>query len=161
VKHAAAERIATVNSPDYAATAERDGGWWIVQVQVPDLRRTLTTQVRRLDQARPMAADLIATVTGESVAESAVSVVPVLDGPLRDKVARARAARAELERVQEIAFESTRSAARDLTAAGISNRDAGLLLGITHQRVQQLCSQATTGVRRAIGSSRKVIPSGS
>lgn len=104
-----------------------------------------------------MAADLISTVTGEPVNESAVSVVPVLEGSLRDKVARARADRAELERIQAIAFESTRSAACDLTAAGISNRDAGLLLGITHQRVQQLCAQAANGVRRAVGSSRRAI----
>jgi hypothetical protein len=151
VKHA------DLNSTGYAATAERDGSWWIVQVRVPDLDRTLTTQVRRLDQARPMAADLISTVTGEPVNESAVSVVPVLEGSLRDKVARARADRAELERIQAIAFESTRSAACDLTAAGISNRDAGLLLGITHQRVQQLCAQAANGVRRAVGSSRRAI----
>jgi hypothetical protein len=145
---------------NYAATAERDGGWWIVQVRVPELQRTLTTQVRRLDQARPMAADLVATVTGASVDDSAVSVVPVLEAPLRDKVAGAREARAELERIQAIAFESTRAAARSLTAAGISNRDAGLLLGITHQRVQQLCSEVARGAKRVIGASGKTAISG-
>lgn len=107
-----------------------------------------------------MAADLVATVTGASVDDSAVSVVPVLEAPLRDKVAGAREARAELERIQAIAFESTRAAARSLTAAGISNRDAGLLLGITHQRVQQLCSEVARGAKRVIGASGKTAISG-
>jgi transposase-like protein len=47
-------------------------------------------------------------------------------------------ARMEAEQAGTTAQESTVSAVRQLTDMGLSRRDAADLLGISHQRVQQL-----------------------
>jgi len=54
---------------------------------------------------------------------------------LTDQVTRARSA---AERAGAKAQEHTVHAARALTELGLSRRDAGVLLGLSHQRVQQL-----------------------
>jgi predicted RNase H-like HicB family nuclease len=57
---------------------------------------------------------------------------------LRKPVAAAKRARIRADLTEERAREATTAAAHELTAAGYSRRDAGTLLGISHQRVQQL-----------------------
>ena len=47
-------------------------------------------------------------------------------------------ARSKAEQAGDNAKETTQEAARRLTAMGLSRRDAADLLGISHQRVQQL-----------------------
>jgi predicted RNase H-like HicB family nuclease len=51
---------------------------------------------------------------------------------------RAQQARAEADRAGTNAQEQTAKAVRALTQQGLSRRDAAELLGISHQRVQQL-----------------------
>jgi transposase-like protein len=51
---------------------------------------------------------------------------------------RVSQARSKAEQAGEGAREATQEAARRLTAMGLSRRDAADLLGISHQRVQQL-----------------------
>jgi DNA-binding transcriptional regulator YiaG len=62
-----------------------------------------------------------------------------LPGRARKIVARATAARSKLDVVQAEARESTVVAVRELRKRlGLSSRDIAGLLGISHQRVQQL-----------------------
>jgi predicted RNase H-like HicB family nuclease len=51
---------------------------------------------------------------------------------------RAQKARADAERAGAKAQEQVAGAARELTDLGLSRRDAAELLGLSHQRVQQL-----------------------
>lgn len=57
---------------------------------------------------------------------------------LAELARRAQQARAEAERAGSKAQEQAARAAKALTERGLSRRDAAELLGISHQRVQQL-----------------------
>ena len=57
---------------------------------------------------------------------------------LADVARRAQQARADAERAGSKAQEQAARAAKALTDRGLSRRDAAELLGISHQRVQQL-----------------------
>jgi predicted RNase H-like HicB family nuclease len=57
---------------------------------------------------------------------------------LRGSIARAQRARERADEALDRARAAMETAARELTAAGYSRRDAATLLGISHQRVQQL-----------------------
>jgi predicted membrane GTPase involved in stress response len=127
----------------YTATAQRDGTWWAVSIYVPELDRILHTQVRRLDQAEEMVADLIATVTGveESSYLGRIDIEPVLNEKVRQEINFARQLRNELEERLTRVTAANQAAARDLAAMELSQRDIGVILGLTHQRVSQLLSE--------------------
>ena len=55
-------------------------------------------------------------------------------------VRKAKAARARAARDQQEAAEATQQATQCLAALGLSARDAGDVLGISHQRAQQILS---------------------
>lgn len=63
-----------------------------------------------------------------------------LPSGLLDVVRRARRARDRAEAQRQIAQAELRAAVSRLARAGLSRRDAGALLGISRQRVQQLKS---------------------
>jgi hypothetical protein len=58
--------------------------------------------------------------------------------PMREIVEEATAARSTAARAQETAARLTRQAARQLVEEGLTVRDAGVLLGVSHQRIAQL-----------------------
>ena len=122
----------------YTATARRDGGWWVLIVELDEPDRTLGTQVRRLDQAQPMVIDLLASFFDLPKEEFAIRVVPVLDDDTCTEVRTARSLKSEAERIGKEAGEATRKAAQHLQAQGLTVRDIAGLLGITHQRVSQI-----------------------
>ena len=61
-----------------------------------------------------------------------------LPADLRTAIQRSRRTRERAEREQENAQTQTRAAAEALVEEGVSLRDAGELLRLSHQRVQQL-----------------------
>lgn len=65
---------------------------------------------------------------------------------LRRAVARAQRARGRVRAEQLAAQQKLRAAATSLERAGLSRRDAGALLGLSRQRIQQL---RAASVRRA------------
>jgi predicted RNase H-like HicB family nuclease len=119
---------------------ERDtrSGWWVAQVKEEP---AAITQGRTLGEARRRIREALAVVLDDELAaEQAVLVDHVkLPAAVRRALGRARAARRRLDRETRAAQLTTALAVERLVRQeGLSVRDAGELLGISHQRVQQL-----------------------
>jgi len=120
----------------YVARAVRSGDWWAISV--PALRG-VHSQVRRLDRAEAMARDAIALYLGVAVRNVAVNLEVVLPDPLRADVAHAKTTREKADELQVEAATATAEAARALVkGARLTVREAGQILGVSHQRVAQL-----------------------
>ena len=118
----------------YTVNYQRDPGddAWLVDIEgMADVH----TFGRNLDEAAANAREAIATTA--DVPESAVELderICVADVDV-DEVARLRD---QAQEAYEIYLARQRAAALRLTEAGVSRRDAARLLGVSHQRVQQL-----------------------
>jgi predicted RNase H-like HicB family nuclease len=130
--------------PNYDAFAARRGRWWAVEVPaVPGLH----PQARRLDQVEAVAREAIATALDLQEQSFDVAVEPQLAslGDLGTIVEAALKAREAAEVAQAKAAAATRNAVHALRSAGYSSRDAGMLLGVSNQRISQIeHAQGTT-----------------
>ena len=119
------------------ATATRSEGWWAVSVPEVD---GLFTQTRRLDQIPAMVRDALTLFPelGIDPADTEINVVPT--GDLRHVADEIRALRESAEQAQSRATAAMRSGARTMKNEGLSYRDIGAILGISHQRAQQLAT---------------------
>ncbi len=123
----------------YIVRARRIGGWWALDV---DGAPGVHTQVRRIDQAEQMAREAIAGVLDIASGSFEVVLVPEMPAPLRTIVEQATTARSQATHAQDTAAQLTRDAARRLVQEGLTVRDAGALLGVSHQRIAQLVRNA-------------------
>jgi hypothetical protein len=119
----------------YVAEARRVGGWWAIDV-VGVLGAH--TQARRLEQVAPMARDVVAILTNAVPRGIEIEVRPILDERLAPVVDSVRETRQALSELDKRSNTETKAASVKLRASGLSLRDAGRLLGISHQRVGQL-----------------------
>jgi hypothetical protein len=130
-------------STTYEVVARRAGAWWALEVpSVPGV----FTQVKRLDQAGAVAAEAIALMRKMPVSKVRTRVVVKLPDDLERKAD-------DVKRLQEAAHVAAVTAAAESRAlvsamrkAGLSTRDVGQVLGVSHQRVAQL---AQGGTKRA------------
>jgi len=119
----------------YRALAERSGSWWAVRVaELPGVY----TQTRRLDGVGGMARDAVALMLDSAPDAFDIAVEPVLEPETAALVERARASRIEADRATKAASEQLRLAVGRLAAAGLSVRDIGAILGLSHQRIAQV-----------------------
>lgn len=120
----------------YTAQCRRVGDWWAINVlDVPRVH----TQARRLDQVETMARDAIALLLDVPEGSFDVVVKPILPRPLQVEVQRVRRLREKAVSVQREATSASADAVLDLAAKGhLSVRDIGRILGISHQRVDQI-----------------------
>jgi predicted RNase H-like HicB family nuclease len=133
----------------YTVLAERDeAGWWAVRIaELPGV----LTQARRLEQVEAFAReaiDLAISVGHASKDKYTVHIdarVPEFD----DELATVRAVRADAERLQVEAAERTRVIARRLADKGLTVRDIGAALGVSHQRAAQLVGKGSASASRA------------
>ncbi len=123
----------------YSASAVRHGDWWAISV--PALRG-VHSQSRRLDQADKMAREAISLFLDVPVESVEVRVEAVLPSKLDADVKRAKAVRMNADNLQKEAAGATAQAARALVkGAHLTVRDAGKILGVSHQRIAQLLHQ--------------------
>jgi predicted RNase H-like HicB family nuclease len=120
----------------YRVVYERDeSGSWIARV--PSVRGC-HTHGRTLDQARRRIREALALWVDDAETAELVNEVR-LPRRLRDAVRRSRSARVRARHENERAQAATAETARALVdELGIGVRDAGELLELSHQRVQQL-----------------------
>jgi len=117
------------------ARAERGSGWWVVEV--PEIEGLLT-QAKTLGQVELMVKDAAALITGEPEESFEVEVVPVIAEEVREHLTAAKRLFEVAARAQHSAAEESRLAARELVASGLTVRDVGAVLGVSHQRAHQL-----------------------
>ena len=121
----------------YTAICERAGDWWMVQVD-PKPDHHVVTQARRLGQVERTVRDaitLLLEVPGDSF-DIAIDVR--LAGPIRQLIDRAAELRSEAALASEAAAQAMTDAARALLGGGLTMRETGQVLGLSHQRILQL-----------------------
>lgn len=120
----------------YTAHVRRDGRWWMVEVpQIDGL-----TQARRLGEAGLMARELVAITLDIPVDEVEVEVVvsTIGDVDVMAALERIEEKRAEAARIERQATDGTRALASALRGEGVALRDIGTVLGVSHQRIDQI-----------------------
>lgn len=121
----------------YEARLHRIGRWWAVDIP----RVAVHTQCRTLDEAEDMARDAIAEGLGVRPDTITVQLVVPEFAPLLRGVREARTHRAA-----EALADAARTLVEDL---GVSERDTGRLLGLSHQQMSRFCltRRTATGSR--------------
>ncbi|MFJ3128612.1 type II toxin-antitoxin system HicB family antitoxin [Streptomyces sp. NPDC086993] len=123
----------------YDAVAVHDGKYWIVQVKGLPENHAGVTQGRTWPEARRMTKDVVALLL--DVPEDSFDIVlRPADPRMAEAVARVEQTREEAERAAANALEALQEAARLLTDE-VTVRDAGAMLGVSHQYVAKLASR--------------------
>lgn len=129
--------------PTYQVRIWQEDGWWLARVMAASDeadRSALNalTQARSLAKIESMARDLIATILDADEASFDVKFEYMLPGESGDLVCQAKGARAWLDAAQALWQERSATAARALAEEGYSLRETAALLGLSHQRVDQI-----------------------
>lgn len=128
--------MAARNAERYEVTVRRDGRFWYIEI--PALNGA--TQARNLSEVDEMAKDYISTVTDIPESKIELDVTIELPADVQAHLAAALALRGEEAHARTRAAEESRAAARALRAQGLTVREVGAALGVSHQRAQQLIS---------------------
>jgi len=122
----------------YRVTYAREGPYWVAQVEDPDI----STYGRNLAAAKAHVRDAIATfLEVDRVDESDLEEEVRLGNELRQAIADLVAKRRVVEQLEDEVTDQTRRFALRLVRDGFSTRDAGEILGVSHQRVAQVVAQ--------------------
>ena len=127
--------VVMTRTKNFVAVFERDANESVWLVHIKDLEGC-QTYGRTIRQAAARIREALAALLNENPEELVItSELPRDVALLASKVSQARD---DAERAGSKAQEATIEAARRLAEMGVSRRDAADLLGISHQRVQQL-----------------------
>jgi transcriptional regulator with XRE-family HTH domain len=118
----------------YHADVERDGRFWAIRVQ--EVGRS--TQARHVREIEPMARDLIVVMEDVPADSFRLEVNITLPDEVRKDLELSAELRRQAAVSQHAAAELTRNAARQLHQDGLTLRDIGKLLDVSHQRAHQL-----------------------
>lgn len=134
---------AVTDTSTYTVHARRSGGWWSVAF---DDDRRIHTQARRLDQIPDQAAaaltDWYADDDGRVVTAERIDVLAELDEPeLATQLAEVTTLRADADQLATEARHATWLFVRATLAAGLSTRDIGELLDMSHQWVARIAKE--------------------
>jgi hypothetical protein len=118
----------------FRAEVSRDGRFWLIRI--PELDRS--TQALRYKDVPAMANDLVEIMTGLGTDDYNLHIEVRLPADVQNRLARAEVLREEAKRKNSEAASESRAAVRELLAKGLSQREAGELLGMSFQRINQL-----------------------
>lgn len=130
-------------TPAYAVRVWQDDEWWLARVVdasegADPAPLNALTQSRSLPRIESMGRDLIATILGADEEDFRVEFEYDLPGDAGELVCQAKGARAWLDVAQDLWQKRSAEAARALSRKGYSLREAATLLGLSHQRIDQL-----------------------
>jgi DNA-directed RNA polymerase sigma subunit (sigma70/sigma32) len=126
--------------PVYTAECQRSHGWWAIRV--PEVRGAFS-QARRLGQVERMVRDVVALALEVEPDSFDVRLEVTLPEPSRRALEQARELRHEAQLAAASATRATVEAARSMIDSdGLTIREVGQLLGLSHQRIAQLMRQA-------------------
>lgn len=127
----------------YEVNASRSGDWWSIEV-VSGLPENVlgVSQARRLNKVSKVARRLISELTGVDPSDIDVEVSVSMPEGLEAAVDRARRAAVTEAKARADAARARRDAATALLGANLTMREAGQVLGVSHQRIKQLADQA-------------------
>lgn len=127
----------------YQAIASRGDRYWVVHIlglgNNPDVG--LPTQARTLAEVEPMVRDLIALWLEVPEDSFSINVQVHLPESVQKHLQHANELRTAADAARSEAAAEYRAAARDLKAHGLTVRDIGKALDVSHQRAQQLISR--------------------
>jgi DNA-binding GntR family transcriptional regulator len=122
----------------YRVAYTREGPHWVAQVEDPDI----STYGRNLAAAKAHAREAIATyLEVDRVDDADLDEEVRLGGEFHQAIAGLVARRRLVEQLEDQVTDQTRRFALRLVQEGFSTRDAGEILGISHQRVAQVVKQ--------------------
>lgn len=116
------------------AVVTHEGKWWVAQVEPLGH----ATQAKRLTDIRDQISDLIETITGTKPDRDDVTVEIRLPSDVQAHLDEAARLRDQAASAQHEAARHAREAAKALAGEGLTVRDIGTALGVSHQRAQQL-----------------------
>jgi len=122
----------------YTVRVRRSGAWWAIKV--PEIRG-VHSQARRLDTVEYMTRDAIALWFEVPEDSFDLEVHVELPPTVREVVDAVDAARERSSAAQREESEALRAAADAMLGSGLTMRDAGRLLGVSHQRIAQLATR--------------------
>jgi predicted RNase H-like HicB family nuclease len=126
----------------YTAVARRDEGQWHIRIPGLGTRPNygITTQARTLHSVEAMARDLIAVYQDIPEDSFDIKIQVELPASVRRHLQRAVKLRNQAAHAQAEAADEYRAAARELKREGLTVRDIGDALEVSHQRAHQLIS---------------------
>lgn len=119
----------------YEATAAREGGWWVIHVPALDV----SGQARKLAKVEEAAQEIVALALDAEVADVEVAVRTVADDAVMAALSQADALAEQGQALVAKAARLRADTVRDyVKSEALTVREAGTLLGMSPQRVQQL-----------------------
>lgn len=119
----------------YTVRSEWDGHNWIATVDdVPGA----VTQAKRLELIPGRVVEVIKLMTGKTVKPSDLEVVRRFAGRIGDEADEIAQLREDLDKLQHDLSQRQPRVIRRLRAQGLTVRDIGQVVGLSHQRVQQI-----------------------
>jgi len=132
--------VETMTTRTYTAICQRSQGWWAIRI--PEVRGAFS-QARRLGEVERMVRDVVSLVLEVPPDSFDVRVEVTLPEAAEQAVRRAAELRHEAQLAAASAGQAVVDAARLLVVVeGLTMREAGQLLGISHQRVAQILREA-------------------
>jgi predicted RNase H-like HicB family nuclease len=123
-----------------------DTGWWVVTV--PEVSGAVT-QSKRLDKVPDDVGEVLELLTGRKPDSYELDIHTVVPGKAGELAARAFELRTEVEKLSSSVATTTSTAVVTLSQSGFSMRDIGQLVGVSHQRVDQILKESKAPSRRA------------